>query len=434
MRKVILVNLFLFLFMGLFAPHCVNAEDSPADLANPIAGTDSSYEFSRGNVYPAIALPFAMTAWTPQTGERHWLYKYNDKKIQCIRGTHSPSVWVGDYGNVCVMPVTGKLETVPKERASHYKHENEKAKPYYYAVSLDDYNVRAELTPTMRGSLFRFTFPESEDSYILVDVQPHYGYIRIIPEENKIIGYNAYGNRGNPKNFKCWFVAVFDKPFSTYGTYNDLGKFLESKEEEGKKVGGFAKFCTSRGEKIQMKIATSFISLEQAELNLTREIRGWDFDALKMKAKRTWNDALRKIEVRGGVKAQRRTFYTCLYRSMIFPRIFYEYDSNNRPYYYSAFDGEIHKGLMYADTGFWDTYRAQFPLFTIIMPKRVAEIINSLLNAYDNGGWIPKWPSPGYRNIMIGTHADSVIADAYCKGIRNFDVEKAYKAMSPPIW
>ena len=425
MRNYLVFVLIILMFTILSAE--AFCETTYADLANPLVGTKNTYELSHGNIYPSISIPFAMTAWTPQTEEDRWIYKYQDTTIQGIRGTHSPSIWVGDYGNINIMAITGKLKTKPKERASKFTHKNEIAKPYYYLVYLDNYDIKMEMTPTERCAFFRFTFPDNKKSYILLDNRPHHGYFEIIPEENMVIGYNSYGGRGNPKNFRCYFAAKFDKNIKSYGTYNNLGKFIDSKKQWGDGAGAFIKFDNTG--KVKMQIATSFISYEQAKLNLERELPSTDFEDAKNKAKDKWNRELGRIEITGGTEKQKRTFYTNMYRLMIFPRGIYELDKNGSPMHYSPYDGKVHKGVLYADTGFWDTFRAQFPLFTIIMPKRDAEIIRGLLNAYDEGGWLPKWPSPGYRNIMIGTHADSVIADAYVKGIRDFDGEKAFEAM-----
>ena len=404
-------------------------EKKLADYVNPLIGTDSNYRLSNGNTYPSISLPFGMTAWTPQTGEKRWIYTYKADSIQGLRATHQPSPWIADYGNFSVMPAVGKLRVDARDRASSFSHENEKALPYYYRVELDRYNIKAELTPTMRCSFIRLTFPKSDSSFVLIDAHPGGSFVKIFPEENKIVGYTRSNNGGTPENFVCHFIVVFNKEFMSHGTWSSGVIQYGSKEKMSEHVCAFVKFKTQKNEVIQMRIGTSFISIEQAEKNLKNEIGNWNFDKIKDRAKKVWNRELNKIQIEDCSEEQKVIFYTAFYRCLLFPRVWYEIDDRRRPYYFSPYDGKIYPGFMYADTGFWDTFRAVFPFFTILYPEQDAEIIQGLLNAYDEGEWLPKWMSPGYRDCMIGTHAASVIADSYFKGIREFDVNKAYEAM-----
>jgi predicted alpha-1,2-mannosidase len=396
---------------------------------NPLIGTDSNYKLSNGNTYPSIALPFGMTSWTPQTAEEHWIYTYKADSLQGLRATHQPSPWIADYGNFSVMPVTGNLRVGAKDRASKFNHEKEKALPYYYRVELDRYHVTAELTPTMRCSYIRFTFPRTDSAYVLIDAHPAGAFVNILPEENKVVGYTRSNSGGAPDNFACYFVALFDKGFISHGTWSASNIQPGSNEKKGEHVGAFVQFKTDESEVVQLKIGTSFISIEQAEKNLKQEIGKKEFNEIKHQAQNLWNKELNKIQIEGATEEQNIIFYSAFYRCLLFPRVWYEFDGNGEPYHFSPYDGKVYPGFMYTDTGFWDTYRAVFPFFTILYPQRDIEIIQSLLNAYDEGGWLPKWMSPGYRDAMIGTHTASVIVDAYFKGIRDFDVNKAYEAM-----
>ena len=413
----------------LMISYTLIAKENLENYVNPLIGTDSSYKLSNGNTYPSISLPFGMTAWPPQTCEKHWIYTYKTDSIQGLRATHQPSPWIADYGNFSIMPVVGKLRVDTRDRASNFSHENEKALPYYYRVELERYNVKAELSPTTRCSFIRLTFPKSDSSFVLIDAHPEGSFVKIFPEENKIVGYTRSNNGGTPDNFACYFVTVFDKAFMSHGTWSSGVIQLDSIDKKSEHVGAFVKFKTYKNEVINLKIGTSFISIKQAEKNLKNEIGDLSFDKIKDRAQKVWNTELSKIQIEGCTDEQKVVFYTAFYRCLLFPRVWYEIDDRGNPNHFSPYDGKIYTGFMYTDTGFWDTFRAVFPFFTILYPKRDAEIIQGLINAYDEGGWFPKWMSPGYRDCMIGTHVASVIADAYFKGIREFDVNKAYEAM-----
>lgn len=421
-----------------------NPEKEPVDCVNTTIGTIiGTIMRGGGNTYPGVCVPFGMTEWTPQTttgaGKVTWRrgcpYDYRDKAIQGFRGTHYPSgACMGEYGSVTLMPSTGDLLVDPKKRASKFSHDMEIATPYYYAVTLNDYEIRVEFTATTRSGFFRFTFPASESSSILIDVRstvlidkyPSGGYIKIIPDENEIVGYNPQGGRSfPPQNFAGYFVAKFDKPLSSYGTWKGKAIHQGSLEQKSdQRVGAFANFSTQKGEVIKVKVGTSFISMEQARKNLNDEIPDWDFKHIKNQTRDIWNEELKKVEVKGGTEEQKVIFYTALYHSLLLPRVFYE-----NGHYYSPFDGKVHEGVYYEDFSLWDTFRAEHPLLILIEPERNRDMIKSLVAMYEEGGWLPKWPNPGYSNVMIGTHADSVIADAYVKGITDFDAEKAYEAM-----
>jgi predicted alpha-1,2-mannosidase len=400
-----------------------------ADLPDPLVGTASHFELSHGNTYPGVFVPFGMLGWTAQTGDGGWPYQYSKDRIQGFLATHRPSAWMNDYGPFSLMPVAGELKVLPKDRASRFSHRNEDARCYYYSVVLDDYQVRAEMAPSMRGGILRFTFPRNGKAHIVVDANPGGSSIQIHPESHTITGSNSSIAGNFPPNFSQYFVAVFDHKFTGFGTWDETGVQEKSLQRKGKHVGGFVEFSPSDGERVTVRIATSLISLEQARHNLEIELAKADFEQAVAQARAEWEKELGKIEVQGGTDAQKRTFYTGLYHAFQFPRVLHETDPAGKNLHFSPYDGKVHNGTMHADTGFWDTFRALFPLLTIVQPKRDAEIIRSMLNAFDEGGWIPKWPNPGYTNVMIGTHADSVIADAFIKGIRDYDVNRAYAAV-----
>ena len=411
---------------------CCNkqTEVNLVDLANPLMGTDSEFKLSNGNTYPAIARPWGMNFWTPQTAKMGdgWCYNYDHYKIRGFKQTHQPSPWINDYAAFSLMPVTGKLVFDQDERASWFSHKAEVVKPNYYKVYLADYDVTTEFTPTERAVSFRFTFPKNKESYILLDGFYGGSMVKIIPEERKIIGYCQNNHGGVPANFKNHFVAIFDKDFEIAKTWKD-DVLQDSKEAESFHVGGIIGFKTSKGEVVHVKIASSFISLKQAELNLEREIGEKTFDEVKKEGEAVWEKELSRIKVDGGTEAQQKTFYSCLYRTLLFPRMFYEIDANNKIVHYSPYNGKVLPGYMFTDNGFWDTFRAVFPFFTLMYPELNSQIMQGLVNTYKESGWLPEWASPGHRGCMIGSNSASLIADSYLKGIRGYDIETLYEAI-----
>lgn len=400
------------------------------DLVNPLMGTDSEFKLSNGNTYPAIARPWGMNFWTPQTGRMGdgWGYTYDSYKIQGFKQTHQPSPWINDYAAFSLMPVTGELKFKGAERASWFSHKAEVAQPHYYKVYLADYDVTTEFTPTDRAVSFRFTFPENDESYILLDAFDGGSMVKIIPEERKIIGYCQNNHGGVPANFKNYFVAVFDKDFEVVKTWKDEN-LQESGEAQSFHVGGIVGFKTKKGEEVNVKLASSFISAEQAELNLSREIGDKSFETIKAEGEQIWEKELGRIKVEGGSEAEQKTFYSCLYRTLLFPRKFYEFDADNNIVHYSPYNGEVLPGYMFTDNGFWDTFRAVFPFFTLMYPDLNSQIMEGLVNTYKESGWLPEWASPGHRGCMIGSNSASLIADSYLKGIRGYDIETLYEAM-----
>ena len=403
------------------------------DFVNPLMGTDSKFSLSNGNTYPAIARPWGMNFWTPQTAKMGdgWAYKYDDNTLLGIKQTHQPSPWINDYASFSLMAVTGELKYQEDERASWFSHKAEQSKPYYYQSYLADYDVTLEVTPTERASVFRFTFPENKASYIILDAFDKGSMVKIIPKERKIIGYCRNNSGGVPDNFHNYFVAVFDKDFKWKHTWTDDWELTEnSLKSEADHVGAIVGFETTLGEEVNVKVASSFISLEQAELNLDREIGKQSFDEVKLAAKASWEDEFQKIMVEDTNIDNIRTFYSCLYRLLLFPRKFYELDKSNEVVHYSPYNGKVLPGYMFTDNGFWDTFRAVFPFFNLMYPELNSQIMEGLANTYKESGWLPEWASPGHRDCMVGSNSAPIIADAFLKGnVKEKDAETLLEAV-----
>lgn len=402
----------------------------PVEYVNPLMGTESTFELSTGNTYPAIALPWGMNFWMPQTGKMGdgWGYVYTANKIRGFKQTHQPSPWINDYGQFAIMPVVGKPVFDQDERASWFSHKSEIAKPYYYEVYLAEHDVKTEITPTERAAMFRFTFPENEHSYVVIDAMDKGSYVKIIPEENKIIGYTTKNSGGVPDNFKDYFEIVFDKPFTYKATFS--GKDLKENKLEQKDdhVGAIIGFQTHKGDIVHARVASSFISPEQAAVNM-KELGNDSFNTVMQKGKAAWNKVLGKIEVSGGTVDQYRTFYSCMYRSLLFPRKFYEIDASGKIVHYSPYNGQVLPGYLFTDSGFWDTFRCLFPFLNMMFPSINKQMQEGLINVYKESGFFPEWASPGHRGCMVGNNSASILVDAYMKGVKVDDVETLYKGL-----
>lgn len=401
-----------------------------ADYVNPLMGTQSTFELSTGNTYPAIARPWGMNFWTPQTGKMGdgWQYTYTANKIRGFKQTHQPSPWINDYGQFSIMPVVGKPEFDENKRASWFAHKGETAKPYYYKVYLAEHDVVTELTPTERAAMFRFTFPENEHSYVVVDAFDKASSVKIDVANRRITGYSTRNSGGVPDNFRNYFVIEFDKAFTYKAVVDNMTLIAESTETTSAHAGAIIGFATKKGETVHARVASSFISEEQAIQNL-KELGDDTFDTLIEKGKDAWNDVLGRVEVEGGDLDQYRTFYSCLYRSLLFPRKLYEVDASGAIVHYSPFNGKVLPGYMYTDTGFWDTFRCLFPLLNLIYPSVNKEIQEGLINTYKESGFFPEWASPGHRGCMVGNNSASVLVDAYMKGVRVDDVATLYEGL-----
>ncbi|ANE53001.1 GH92 family glycosyl hydrolase [Flavisolibacter tropicus] len=430
MKKLLFLTVALCSLNTLFAQMITKVND-PVEWINPLMGTDSKPSLSNGNTYPAIAVPWGMNFWTPQTGNmgNGWAYTYASDKIRGFKQTHQPSPWMNDYGQFAIMPVTGKLRFRENDRASWFSHKAEVSKPYYYSVYLADHDVTTEITPTERAAQFRFTFPKSDSAFIVIDAFDKGSYVKILPEQKKIIGYTTRNSGGVPQNFKNYFVIYIDKPFTQANTWRDSTMLLDSIETTAAHAGAVVGFKTVKGEKVQLKVASSFISFEQAELNLNSELGKDAFDVTKAKAKAAWNKQLNKILVEGGTIDEVRTFYSCMYRTLQFPQKHYEVDKSGKIVHYSPYNGQVLPGYMFAGTGFWDTFRALYPFLNFVYPSINREMQEGLVNDYKEGGFLPEWSSPGFRNVMVGNNSASVVADAYLKGLRGYDINTLYQAL-----
>lgn len=422
--------LLLFVCFTLLA-HAVKVNVKNAvDFVNPLVGSDSNPELSTGNTYPAIAMPWGMNFWVPQTGKMGdgWQYTYSAKKIRGLKQTHQPSPWINDYGQFSLLPTVGKPVFDDAKRASWFSHKAEKATPYYYSVYLADYDVTAELCPTERAALMAFTFPKTDQANVVIDAFDKGSYIQVIPSERKVIGFSTRNSGGVPDNFRNYFVIEFDHDFDAFVSVKD-GQLISANEQKGNHVGAIITFKTSqRGEKIQARVASSFISSAQAMLNL-KELGQADMDQLKQQGRQRWNEVLGKIEVEDENIDHLRTFYSCLYRSVLFPRAFYEKDAAGEIVHYSPYNGTIQKGYMFTDTGFWDTFRCLFPLLNLMYPSENVKIQEGLANTYKESGFLPEWASPGHRGCMVGNNSASVVADAYLSGLRGYDMETLWQAV-----
>ncbi len=430
-KQVKMKHILLLVVVLLNFTHLAKAEKKePIDYVSILVGTQSKHSLSTGNTYPAIARPWGMNFWTPQTGKMGdgWAYVYTADKIRGFKQTHQPSPWINDYGQFSIMPVTTKPTFDEEERASWFSHKAETASPHYYSVYLADHDVVTEISPTSRAAMFRFTFPERAKSYVVVDAFDNNSYVKIIPGKNRIVGYTTKNNGGVPENFKNYFIIEFDKPFTYTAAVRD-GKIEDNNlEAQVNHAGGIIGFTTKKGEQVHARVASSFISLEQAELNL-KELENKSFDQVKNEGRKEWNEVLGKIEIEDNNIDNLRTFYSNFYRTLLFPRSFYEYDANGEVVHYSPYNGQVLPGYMFTDTGFWDTFRSLFPLLNVLFPTMNEKMQEGLVNAYKESGFLPEWASPGHRDCMVGNNSASVVADAYMKGLKGYDIEKLWEAV-----
>ena len=419
------------LALALMATSAGMAQSQPVDYVSTLVGTQSTFQLSTGNTYPATAMPWGMNFWTPQTGKMGdgWTYGYQANKIRGLKQTHQPSPWINDYGQFAIMATTGKPIFDEEGRASWFSHKAETAKPYHYKVYLADYDITAELAPTERACLMRFTFPKTDSANVIVDAFDKGSYIRLLPDKRTIVGYTTKNSGGVPDNFKNYFVIVFDRDFNT-ARLADGKKLLATDKQELQTdhAGAVVTFSCKRGEQVHARVASSFISEAQAIQNL-EELGNSSFETLLQKGRQRWNDVLGRISVEDTDIDNLRTFYSCLYRSTLFPRKFYEISANGDTLHYSPYNGKVLPGTMFTDTGFWDTFRSLFPLVNLVYPSMAREMQEGLVNTYKESGFLPEWASPGHRNCMVGNNSASIVADAYIKGIRGYDIETLWQAV-----
>lgn len=419
------------LALALMATSAGMAQSQPVDYVSTLVGTQSTFQLSTGNTYPATAMPWGMNFWTPQTGKMGdgWTYGYQANKIRGLKQTHQPSPWINDYGQFAIMATTGKPIFDEEGRASWFSHKAETAKPYHYKVYLADYDITAELAPTERACLMRFTFPKTDSANVIVDAFDKGSYVRLLPDKRTIVGYTTKNSGGVPDNFKNYFVIVFDRDFNT-ARLADGKKLLTTDKQElqADHAGAVVTFSCKRGEQVHARVASSFISEAQAIQNL-KELGNSSFETLLQKGRQRWNDVLGRISVEDPNIDNLRTFYSCLYRSTLFPRKFYEISANGDTLHYSPYNGKVLPGTMFTDTGFWDTFRSLFPLVNLVYPSMAREMQEGLVNTYKESGFLPEWASPGHRNCMVGNNSASIVADAYIKGIRGYDIETLWLAV-----
>lgn len=396
---------------------------------NTLQGTNSEHALTRGNTYPTTALPFGMHTWSPQTGENGsgWKYQYKKDSIRGFQQAHQCSSWTRDYCVFSLMPVIGQLKVDQYDRAAKFSHDNEIGKPHYYSVKLDN-GIKVEMSPTERGAHLRFNYPGKQNAYLVLDGYIGLSSVNIDQKKGKITGYITNSSGRLSQDFKNYFVIVFDKPIIAYGTWDNKSKDIKSGNngDAGKGIGAYVQFAS--GTTVQVKVASSYISPEQAELNLSKELGGYKkLEDTKNAAWKIWNDHLNRILVEDDSEENKATFYSCFFRASLFSRKFYEVDAYGDSFYRSPNDMKVYKGYYYTDTGFWDTFRGQFPLTCILHPTMQGRYMQALVDAKDQFGWFPSWAFPHEQGGMIGNHGISVLADAWAKGIRTFDAEKVLK-------
>ncbi len=424
MRHILLI---IAIALGITA---AGGELQPVDYVNTLVGSQSSFQLSTGNTYPAIAMPWGMNCWVPQTGKNGdgWQYTYTANKIRGFKQTHQPSPWINDYGQFSLMPTVGDPVWDENDRASWFSHKAEVATPYYYKVYLADYDVIAEVAPTERAAILRFTFPETDQANVVIDAFDKGSVVRIDPEQYAVYGYSTRNSGGVPEGFKNFFIIQFDKPFSSFSVVEDSILLNGEKGIGCNHAGAIVTFNTQRGEQVNARVASSFISLDQPLVNL-RELGSDDLETVKEKGRQRWNEVLGRIQVEDDNVDHLRTFYSCLYRSVLFPRSFFEIDANGKPVHYSPHNGQVLPGRLFTDTGFWDTFRALMPFVNLMYPSMGAWMQEGLVNTYLESGFLPEWASPGHRDCMVGNNSASIVADAYLKGLRGYDIDKLWEAV-----
>ncbi|MCQ2142094.1 MAG: GH92 family glycosyl hydrolase [Bacteroidales bacterium] len=412
------------------------------DFVNPLIGTMSKFSLSTGNTYPAIAMPWGMNFWTPQTGNMGdgWVYTYSADKIKGFKQTHQPSPWINDYGQFSIMPISGKVCFAQDDRASWFSHKAETVKPYHYGVYLADHDIYAEMVPTERAAAFRIVYPESETSSLVIDAYDKGSFVKVV-SPTRVVGYSTRNSGGVPEGFKNYFVIESDTPFTAATLVEDGAMAAEialpcssKAESESFHSGVVLSLSTERGQVVNLKVASSFISEEQAELNLREAKLGhkdWsdDFEALLAEGRSKWNEMLSRIEVEDDDTDNLKVFYSCLYRSLLFPRDLSEIDADGHRVHYSVYNGTVCDGYLFADTGFWDTFRCLFALLDLFYPDQAVKVQEGLVNSYKESGFLPEWSSPGHRRCMVGNNSASVVSEAYMKGLRGYDIETLWEAL-----
>lgn len=401
------------------------------DYVNIKQGTDSVPRFSNGNTTALIQMPFAMNGYTLQT-ESHksnWFYHPKDRSLEGIRLTHQPSPWIGDYGQLVFLPQRDEVFSQADERWSGFRPEEVIARPDYLKVDLLRYRTTVELAPTERGAIMELHYEGDEEASFAVLPEKGHSEIYVDPEKRLITGYTTAHTWETAENFAMYFAIMFDSVFDesrTYLTHPD-GTYEQGLSGEGEAVGVSVGLIEKH---VTVRLATSYISIEQAKITLDRETGGKTQKEIQEKAAESWENYLSRIEITTENEEQKRTFYSCFYRMFLFPRKFYEINNEGEKIHYCADTGIVAPGIKYVDNGFWDTFRTVYPMYSIVAPEMFAEILEGFVNTYRDCGWLPKWPSPSEVGMMPGTLIDAVIADAAVKNIVDKDVlEKAFEGM-----
>ena len=401
-------------------------QDDFLKFVNPLQGTDSQEDFSRGNTLPLVCVPFPMTAWTLQTGVGPWVYRWRDAKVQGIRATHQPSPWMGDYGQFTIMPQTGERLLGAAARSSGYDKESLVVRPDYLRAQLLRYDCTVEVVPTQRCSRMRFRFGGRGEARLLVDCFSQGGSLECSKEEGVLFGCSRANRGGVPEGFALWFVIRIHHRLERFIPLERVSS--EAGQGAAAEVGG-VEFEIPESGVVECDVATSYISVAQARANLDRELGGRTLESVRAEAQALWNGRLGVLSIDEPREERKRVFYSCLYRTLTFPQKMHEITTDGEVVHYSPYSGSVHPGVLYAGHGFWDTYRTTYPLYALLFPDDYSEFLQGWMNACREGGWYPRWPSPGYRDCMLSTHVDVVFADAIAKGIGGFDVEEAYEGL-----
>ena len=400
-------------------------EISYVDYVNPLVGTLSDFELSSGNTYPVISRPWGMNSWTPQTGKMGdgWQYTYSAKKIRGFKQTHQPSPWINDYGQFSVMPMVGDSVIFDEDkRASWFSHKAEQAKPYSYSVYLADYDTEVEFAPSERAVAFSVKYGEQstmQTRWLLVDAFDGGSSLRQL-DAYTLVGISRKNSGGVPSNFANYFVVRFTHPIVKLKTQT-------TQDKQGLNHSMVAVRLKTEERAQTFYIASSFVSEEQALINL-KEVQGQSVKAVAEIGRVEWNKLLGRIAVKGE-EQKSRTFYSNLYRCLLFPRRFYELNQRGDTIHYSPYNGKVERGYMYTDTGVWDTFRALFPLINLVYPEEGAKMQEGMLSAYRESGFFSEWASPGHRDCMVGNNSASVVADAFLKGLGRVDTTELIKGL-----
>ncbi|RED76836.1 GH92 family glycosyl hydrolase [Cohnella phaseoli] len=401
---------------------------------NPLQGTASVYEYSYGNTLPLVSRPFGMASWSLQTREVKdgWFFHPSDRRLNGVRLTRQPSPWIGDYGQLLLLPQTGPSCLAPELRPSSYEPEKSTLRPDYLSVRFSRYRASLELTPAERSAAIRLAYEDSRNARLLLATYEGESSFQFDYAARTLSGFTRASRGGTPDNFALYFVIAFDCELdeTACDIYNAEFAPVGALSHTGEQLSASVGLKLPTDGTTQAKIGLSFISLEQAALNMERELGDADFDELRSQAAAEWEERLGTIEIKSDEAVdQLRTFYTCLYRTFLFPRKSYELDASGRTVHYSPFNGKLCEGPMYSDVGFWDVYRTTVPLFSLLCPRELGEMLQSWVLAYKESGWMPKWVSPGERGAMPGTLIDAVFADAIAKEIDGFDAQTAYQGL-----